>query len=156
MARKSDRSNFRGKARMSVLVSGSFVQMQKETATVMTQTEDSERLKQFSIVETQTDVKETAVAKCQTDRADAVNASSQTRIFACNEESVQTERNEHSRECQTILPVAEIECQTSLYSESETPSESVESERLHKSSSDINTIESIDGETGNKALKFKA
>lgn len=69
---------------------------------------------------------------------------------------MQTERNEHSRECQTVLPVAEIECQTSLYSDSGTPSESLESERRQKSSSDLNTIDSIDGETGNKALKFKA
>ena len=122
----------------------------------MTQTEGFERLKQFSIAETQTDLKETANTKCQTDRADAVNTCSQTKIFECNEEGVQTERDEHSKECQTALTVNEIECQTSFYTDSETPSESLESERRQKSLSDKNTIESIDGETGNKALKFKA
>jgi F0F1-type ATP synthase epsilon subunit len=61
---------------MSVLVSGSFLNMHKETATVMTQTEGFERLKQFSIAETQTELKETANTKCQTDRADAVNTCS--------------------------------------------------------------------------------
>lgn len=122
----------------------------------MTQTEGSERLKQFSIAETQTDLKETANNKCQTDRADAINVSSQTKIFECNEEGVQTERNDHSKECQTALPINEMECQTSFYTDSETISESLESERRQKNGSDLIASDSIDGETGNKALKFKA
>jgi hypothetical protein len=50
----------------------------------------------------------------------------------------------------------EMECQTSFYTDSETISESLESERRQKSVSDLIASDSIDGETGNKALKFKA
>jgi hypothetical protein len=50
----------------------------------------------------------------------------------------------------------EMETQTSFYTDSETISESLESERRQKSVGDLIASDSIDGETGNKALKFKA
>lgn len=110
---------------MNPASSFSVLMAHKEMVSHETQTDDAE-VKQFETIDTQTDIKETIEAKCQTDRADQCNTGSQTKILEYNEEEAQTERNVHSQECQASLPTTEIECQTSLFdteSECETPTE---------------------------------